>query len=209
MAGDALEIRVLGPDLTRIAPNAAHPLAELNCLPHSKTFRNTPRISHRRVLPVWRHHSGERLNLKVEIGMPGCNHFVIHRLRAVAEMARKALLIAANRIARVIEPERDRFGVIRILRRMRTKPVRCGAMTTLAAHTVIAVECAGLLIVGNLERMATLAFGRRRGIDNVQVACDAFANISGQGGKRPRMLILNRPGGVFVLENGIVRARLH
>ena len=39
--------------------------------------------------------------------------------------------------------------------------------------------------------------------------CHALARIACQRGKRPRMFILNRPGGVFVLENRIVRARLH
>lgn len=85
---------------------------------------------------------------------------------------------------------------------VRTKPCGGGTVAIFAGYAFRQLEWAAALLGRRVERMTREALRRFFGLRiEFQNTGDAFADISGQCLVRATMLILDNPGGIFVLQN--------
>src|SRR5580700_5519279 len=113
MAGEAIELGILGPVGTlHITGDAAKLLAQLHGLSDSERTHFDPDIllglPIARLLPMLRHHRGERGEFEVKIRMTGCDHLMIDEFFGRTEVAGEAPLTADDEIAIVIHTRFDR-----------------------------------------------------------------------------------------------------
>jgi hypothetical protein len=101
--------------------------------------------------------------------MTGGDQFMVHRFLRGPEVTREALLAALDEVARVIHPEFKRLVIIPITRGMGTEPGGGWPVAILATDAVGEIECAGALVHGSIQRMASqtacLSVGLRQSHD--------------------------------------------
>ena len=105
------------------------------------------------------HDGHERVHFKIQVGVSGRDHLMIHELLGCAQMTRQTFFAALDEIARVVHSKIERLLVFPVARRMRAQPGRRRPVTILAANAVSEVEGARALFLRNVQSMTGQAPG--------------------------------------------------
>jgi hypothetical protein len=143
--------------------------------------------------------------------MAGGDHFVIHKFFFGTKMAFEAFFRAVNDVARIDHPETRRgFFVMPVAAGVRAEPGLRRAVTIFAGDAVGKFERAAALFGRSVERVTKQAFGSVFGFGvEFENARHAFANWTGERLVGAAVLVLQNPGGIFILIDTTVRDGLH
>ncbi len=161
----------------------------------------------------WRGITAEKeSSSKIEIGMAGGDHFVVDEFTGEAEMAFQAFIGTHDYVARIHHVEvthRLRVLFRRIFCGVLAEPALRGAMTTFAADAFGDFKGTPDQLGRRREGMAGETFRRGFRFAEIQNFRHALADVTGQRLICATVLVLNDPGGIFVLQNTAVRNRFH
>src|SRR4051794_22763161 len=124
-------------------------------------------------------------------------------------MAGQAALASFDQIARIVHAEFYRLLKCPAARRVRSEPVRGGAVAIFATHAVVVIKGSGALSEGDIQGMARQTLMLRLGVRQAEDLPHPLTDRVRKNFVSLGVLVLNNPSAVFVLEYGGVTARLH
>src|SRR6266853_1560544 len=140
--------------------------------------------------------------------MTGGDHLVVHKFFRRAEVARQALLRAPDQITRVIHPRCNGLLVRPATRDVRPEPRRRGPVAAFAGDAFIQFECLGARVRRHVKRVASETLRRLLRLAHAKNPANALAHLARKRLVGLRVLILDDPNAVFVLENAAIGAGL-
>ena len=160
------------------------------------------RLGFERLLPMARHDGGERIEFEIEIGMAGCDHFVVDEFVFGAEVALQTFFGAVNYVSGFGHSQPDGFFVRPTGCGVLTKPAGSGPVTVFAGNAFGDFEFAALLLRLCVERVTGEAFRRVFGLRaKFENAGHPFTDIARKRLMGAAVFIFQNPSGIFGLEN--------
>jgi len=156
---------------------------------------------------VARHDGGEGIEFEEEIGVASSDHFVIDEFLTGTEMAFEAPFGAGDDVARVRHMQLDGFGVFlgRVFGGVLAEPALGGAVAAFAAYAFGDFVGTAAQLGRRSQSVAGEALLRFFGFGaEFEDASHALADIASEGLVGAAVLILENPGGVFVLQDAAV-----